>query len=234
MVSEKPIYKRGFVNEAVIQAELYTACKEAGIFCDLQYSIKAEKHQRDMPDLVVVEGYQVIAIVEVKGYTYFKKLGSISEHQIKSYKQHNVPVFILYSVYDIPYLVTELLEIQSKFLKSIDSTIVECCEADRQREQKWDDKIAEAFGRFDEVFPDYKFGNHSLELLVDGVKVLGLLNLLKQMTLYANVEDFFFGLNNLVTYTKSGSLRFLNERKGTIHTVLGYQNRQDRIDEKLS
>jgi CRISPR/Cas system CSM-associated protein Csm2 small subunit len=237
MKHRKLVYKRGYVKEAVIQSELYMVCRVAGMACDLQYSIPSKRQQRDMPDLVVIEGYEIIAIVEVKDYSSFTQLGTWSSEQITRYKKHNVPVFILYSVYDIPYLIKELIEVRKKFLESIDPTIMECSKGDRQSEKNWDNKIAAAFDYFDEVFPDYKFtSSRSLESLADGVKVLGLEDVLELMDDYVedNVENFFLVFDELVAYRKSGPSRFLNTRKYTVHTVLGYQNRQDKISKKLS
>lgn len=169
-------------KEATIQAVLYMACREADLNCNLQCSISVDRKGWDLPDLIVIEHNQIISIVEVKDYTSFGRLSSYSRGQIERYERHSVPVFILYSIYDIPYLVKSLLEIKRKFLKSIDSAKAKCFEADRENKEKWDKKIAKAFSKFDETFPDYRFTNEcSLEILATGVKVLGLSDLLKLM-----------------------------------------------------
>lgn len=224
-------------KEIQIQVELYIACKKAGLNCILEPTIVADSNLKgwEFPDMVVVENYQIFAIVEVKPYAKLGKLTTGSRKQIKRYFQHGTPVFILYSMYDIPYLVKLLLEYKARFLESIDSVKAKCFEADRQNQEKLDAKIAAAFSKFDEVFPGYRFMNgYSLEVLATGVKVLGLPDLLKQMTLYANVGDFFFGLSSLIKYANGGRDRFLNTRKGTVGSISAYYARQERFDEKQS
>jgi len=229
--------KPSYTKEAIIQAELYAACKKMGLICNLQCSLVVDRKGWDLPDLVVIEHNQIICIVEVKDYNSFGRLSSASKNQIKRYKKHNIPVFIIYSIYDIPYLVKKLVEVRKKFLESVDSDKAKCFEADRQNEEKWDKKIATAFSKFDELFPDYRFtNNYSLETLVEGVEVLGLPDLLKLMDEYfeSSASDFLFALTSLVIYRRGGRERFLNTRKGTILTLSSYENRQDRINEKLS
>jgi len=234
------------VKEAVIQAELYVACRKADLCCDLQYIVNPNqwcipvKHRKETSvfDLVITEGNDVIAIVEVKTPDSISISISVeNSEQITRYKKHDVPVFVLYSIYDIPYLVKELVEVRSKFLESIDLATVECFESDKQSEKNWDNKITKAFGRFDEVFPDYKFtSSRSLESLADGVKVLGLEDVLKLMDDYVgdSTSNFFLVFDELVTYRKSGPSRFLNERKGNIKTLTQYQERQDKITKKFN
>lgn len=216
--------------EAAIQAELYVACKKAQLWCALEYL-----HEDCRFDLAVVEHNQVIAIIEVK--TPAADSYSIERStQIIKYRKYGIPVFILYSVYDIPYLVKRLIGVKTKFLESIEPAKIKCFEADRLSENKWDKKIFQALSKFDETFPDYKFTNkYSLEDIATGVKVLGLLDLLKLMDEYSkgSVGDFFFALNNLVNFRKAGPDHFLNQRKGTVQTATVYCNRQNRIDEKL-
>ena len=221
-------------KEAITQAELYISCKKVGLRCDLEHGVDLKQGCR--PDLVVVESYQIIAIVEVKRYASFGHLSERSKKQIKRYRSHDVPVFILYSIYDIPYLVKQLLKLKSKSLESMDSAKAKCFEADRQREERWDERIAAAFVEFDIRFPNYKFTNgRSLELLAIGVKVLGPLNLLKVMDeSKGNLTEFFDMLSAQIDYTNGGPERFLNTRKGTVQSISTYQNRQDKIDEKLS
>lgn len=226
------------IKEAIIQSELYMACKKAGLTCDLQFGISLDQKETgwDLPDLIVVECNQIISIVEVKDYSSFKNLSPYSKNQIERYKKHSVPVFILYSVYDIPYLVKELLEVRKKFLESTDPINSNCFEADRQNKKKWDAKIAIALSRFDEAFPNYKFTNqHSLEDLATGVRVLGLSGLIRAIDeSEGKVGDFFFALNGLLGYKKRGRLQTLNRRKNTVDTVSLYCSWLDRIDEKLS
>lgn len=230
--------KSASTKEILTQVKLYTACKEAGLDCDMEYSITAhwDGQDRDVPDFILVACNQIIAIVEVKNYFSFNNLSPFSKNQIERYEHHSIPVFILYSTYDIPYLVKRLVEIKTKFLESCDPTKIKCFESDKQNEEKWNEKIAMAFSKFDEVFPDYKFTNEcSLEILATGVKVLGLSDLLKLMDEYSKsgVKDFLFAFSSLLDYKKGGRERFLDVQKGTILSISGYHDRQDRIDEKL-
>ena len=224
-----------YVKEAVIQSELFTACKKAGLRCDMQYVIcPGEKENQCTFDLVVVESYDIIAIVEVKTSTSINASVEDSS-QIRKYRKQNVPVFILYSIYDIPYLVKQLVEVKTKFLESVDSDKAKCFEVDRQNIEKWNTKITAAFIEFDETFPDYKFTNdHSLELLAIGVRVLGLTDILKLMDEHNdNLKVFFSMLDAQINYRNTGRDRFLNTRKGTTHSISSYYTRQDHIDEKL-
>lgn len=231
-----------YTREAIIQAKLYIACEKAGLNCDLQYVINPsqqfipEKYRKETSvfDLIVIMDYEIVAIVEVK--TADASISSTeNSEQIKRYKSYGVPVFILYSIYDIPYLVKRLLEVREEFLEFADLAKAKCFESDKQNEEKWNKKITVAFDWFDEIFPNYKFSNsYSLEILATGVKVLGLLDLLKLIDESKNsVEEFFSMLNNWIDYRKGGRERYLDTRKGTIQTISGYQDRQNRIDEKL-
>lgn len=221
-------------KEAITQAELYILCKEVGLCCDLEHGVDLKQGCR--PDLVVVVGNQIIAIVEVKRYASFGHLSERSKKQIKRYRGHDVPVFILYSIYDIPYLVKQLLKLKTKFLESMDSAQIKCFEADKQNEEKWNTKIAAAFNEFNETFSDYKFTNQqSLEIIAIGVKVLGLADTLKLMDEFkSDLKVFFSMLDAQISYRKTSRERFLNTRKGSVQSISTYQNRQDRIDEKLS
>lgn len=228
--------KSRYQNEAIIQAKLYIACKKAGLACDLHFAILKDQTEWDIPDLIVVEHDQIIAMVEVKDYSSFGNLTSISKEQVVRYESHGLPVFVLYSAYDIPYLVKRLLEIKTKFLESLDSDKAKCFEADRQNKEKWNVKIASAFQEFDETFPRYIFTNQqSLETVATGVKILGLVDVLRLMDEYAGKSvEFFSMLNAQIDYTLSGRDRFLNTRKGTVSSISGYYARQTRFDEKLS
>lgn len=229
--------KSGYQKEAIIQAELYVACKKAGLDCDLQYAIHAENAEKDwdIPDLIVVEHDQIICIVEVKDYSSFNNLTPTSREQIKRYRRHGVPVFILYSIYDIPYLVKQLLEVKAKFLESIDLVKAKCFEADKQNEEKWNTKIAAAFIEFNETFLDYKFTNdQSLEIIAIGVKTLGLIDVLRLDEFKSNLAVFFAMFNAQIDYRNGGGL---DAHKGPVHvthTISSYQNRQDHINEKLT
>jgi len=222
------------MREAAIQAELYVACRKAGLDVNLQCSIHSDQKGWDLPDLIVIEHDQIICIVEVKDYSSFANLTSASKKQIKRYRSHGVPVYILYSIYDIPYLVKQLLEVKTKFLESMDSTGAKCFEADKQSKEKWNRKIAVAFDQFDETFPDYKFtSRQSLEIITIGVKTLGLADVLTLMDEFrSNLIEFFSMLNAQINYKKGGRDRFLNTRKGTVGSISSYVNRQNRIDEK--
>lgn len=241
LLYQKPRYQ----NEAIIQAKLYMACKKAGLGCDLQFAILKDQTGWDIPDLIVIEHDQIIAMVEVKDYSSFNNLTSTSKEQIKRYRSHGVPVFILYSIYDIPYLVKKLLKIKVKFLESIDSSKAKCFEADKQNKEKWNKKIVTAFDRFDKTFPDYKFSsNRSLEILATGVRVLGLPDILKLIDESSedSAEDFFYALDISLTRNKN-ELRNEEDRHmtgqlygfyDTVNTATGYHNRQNKIAEKLN
>ena len=235
------------IKEAIIQAELYVACKKIGLDCDLQYVINPnqyllpEKYRKETSvfDLVAIVGSEIVAIVEVKATgTPFSLVKD--SYQIRKYKKQNVPVFVLYSIYDIPYLVKQLLEVKVKFLESVDSAKTKCFEADRQNEKKWDGKIAAAFTKFDEAFPDYKFtNNQSLEIVATGVKVLGLPMVLKLLEeSKGSLAEFFSMLKTWIGYVKGGYDHYLLTAQETAaskaHSISDHQDRQDHINEKLS
>ena len=243
--------KRDSVKEAIIQAKLYNACKRVGLDCDLQYAINpnqryvSEQYRKETSifDLVVIVGNEIVAIVEVKDTSASPILTACSQ-QIKRYKRHGVPVFILYSIYDIPYLVRQLLELKTKFLESLGSVKVKCLEADRLSEEKWNTKIATAFDKFNETFPGYRFTNdQSLEVIAKGVRSLGLVEVLRLLGIASNSSQFVSALNYRFKYKKEFELsRICSEHPnvsvqygGTIQcTISNHQNRQDHIDEKLS
>lgn len=232
--------------EAVIQARLYAACKKVGLACDLQYVAWSIK-ETSVFDLVVIVGNEIVAIVEVKDAGASPTSVECSS-QIKRYRSHSVPVFILYSIHDIPYLVKQLLEVREKFFESIDPVKAECLEADRQYEAKWNTKIATAFSKFDETFPGYKFtGDSSLEVLAIGVRTLGLIDTLKLMDEFdSDSTEFISALKRRLKRDKDAELQpsrysqgrwgvFSRDVQDTVSgTITAHQNRQNRIDEKLS
>jgi len=232
--------KPDHTKEAVIQAELYAACKKARLSCDLEYWIPSqEDKQSEVPDLVVIENHQIIAIVEVKIYPQYGRLITYSKDQIKRYKQFGIPVFILYSIYDIPYLVKKLVSIQKGYLRSIENTASsKCNESDKSSEKKWGDKISIALDTFNETYPDYKFTeSYSLQIVATSVKALGLELVLKITSSpeNKNVDDFFFELNNLLDYKVRGRLQMLNRGhpNSKIQTVSWWNYTLAEIDKKI-
>lgn len=55
-----------YIKEAVIQANLYRACKDEDLSCDLQYVVFPNEKGQCVFDLIVIESYEIIAIVEIK------------------------------------------------------------------------------------------------------------------------------------------------------------------------
>jgi len=227
-------------GEAVIQAKLYTACEKAGLNCDLEYNVLRYPVVESRLDLIIIEDCEILAIVEVKTSDSMNALVENSE-QIKRYKTYNVPVFILYSIYDISYIVKRLVEIRTKFLESCDPTKIKCLEADKQTEEKWNEKIAAAFSKFDELFPDYRFtNNYSLEIFATAVKIMGLPGLLKLMGEYSkdNVREFIFALKRFLKYKKEEELQLLRKCYGRwgvdeVNTVSSHYDKLNNIDENL-
>jgi len=230
--------------EIVVQAELYRACKEAGLNCDLEYHIPIDplvENRRDnasIPDLVVVENRQIIVIVEVKPHSQFDKSNTYNSEQIKRYKQFGVPVFILYSIYDIPHLVKRLFRIQQNYLKSISETSSTFSKNEKSSENRWEEKINIAIDKFNKVFPNYEFTNeYSLETIATAVKILGL-DCVLRIICYPDrkVEDFFFYLNSRLDYIdrgKKGTIT-LNRRNSTLQTERSHEYKLYRIDRKLN
>jgi hypothetical protein len=215
--------KPNYINEVVTQAKLYQICVEAGLTCDLEYICYTDKEEKSVLDLIVIENHQIIAIVEVKRYDHFGHT-SWDVDQIKRYKQFDVPVFTLYSIYDIPYLVKRLVSIQQNYLKLISEDLSTFSKNEKSSENRWEEKINTAIDKFNKVFPNYEFTNeHSLEAIADAVKILGLDLVLKIINKFSNkkVEDFFFQFDASVKYE-------LQKRKPLI------LNKHTRIDNALS
>lgn len=148
------------VNEAIVQAELYYTCKNAGLKCDLEYIFSPDSGRKCVFDLVVIENYQVIAIVEVKRYDHFGYTFQLDADQIKRYQQLGVPVLTLYSIYDIPYLVKKLVSIQKRYLESIENTTSgERNESGKIGERVQKEDILTVFDTFDKTYPNYEFAN---------------------------------------------------------------------------
>jgi hypothetical protein len=238
--------KPDYINEVVIQAELYQACKKAGLTCNLEYICYTDKEEKCVLDLIVIENYQIIAIVEVKRYDHFEHI-SWDVHQIKRYKQLSIPIFILYSIYDIPHLVKRIVRIQQNYLKSISENSSTHNENEKLSEDRWKEKISIAIDGFNKTFPNYEFTNeHSLETIATAVKVLGL-DLVLKIICYPNrkVEDFFFYLNSRLDYeretkklptlidakNKTGTI-LLNQ--GRLQTTSDYERKLALIDKRLN
>jgi hypothetical protein len=226
------------VKEAVIQSKLYESCEKAGLVCDLQYVVFLDgKKEKCVLDLVVIENYQIIAIVEVKDQEDNPDRIRDSK-QLKRYKQFGVPVFILYSIYDIPHLIKRLVKIQQNYLKSISETSSIFGKNEKRSEDRWEEKINKAIDEFNKIFPNYEFTNeHSLETIATAVKVLGL-NCVLSIICYPNrkVEDFFFYLNSRLDYIdrgKKGTIT-LNRRNSTLQTERSHEYKLYRIDRKLN
>ncbi len=238
--------KHDHIREVEIQNKLYNSCIEAGLTCELQYIVNPNqqylpKEYRESTcvfDLIVIEAYEIIAIVEVKDSNCTPIVVEGSK-QIEKYNQFNLPVFVLYSAHDIPYLVKKLLEVRDKFLQSCDSNKAKCFEADIQNEKKWGEKIAEAFVKFDLAFPNYKFTNEcSLKTLADAVRILGLSDVLKLMDeSKGNIQNFFFSLNASFEYNEWEKAQIMPkdflDPKSIYCPVSAYLNETKRIDEKL-
>lgn len=222
--------------EAAIQAELYIACRKAHLHCALEYLYEDCRF-----DLVVIEHNQVISIVEVKTPILLSHQVERSAQVVK-YKKYDIPIFILYSIYDIPYLVKRLLEVRKKFLESAPLIVTECFEADRQNEEKWNKKIEKALSKFDEIFPDYQFTKeHSLEILAEGVRVCGLSDVLGLLDIHSGfpLGDFFFSLSSLLNYNKSKTLHELKLKQDgsdfhSFDTASDHHNKLSKIAEKLN
>jgi hypothetical protein len=198
-------------NEVVIQSELYHACKEASLTCDLEYVCYTDKGEKCVLDLIVIENRQIIAIVELKTiFTIDDSILAKNSEQIKRYKQFGVPIFILYFIQDIPRLVKKLVGIQKKYLRSIKNTIPgKCNESDKLSEKRQEELISAALDEFNKAFPNYEFTyKHSLGILASAVKILSLEWVIQiiDASREKGVEDFFFQLDCFLQQKKEERL----------------------------
>lgn len=241
--------KPDYVKEIVIQTELYKACKDSNLVCDLEYIAFSSKEEKQcVLDLVVVENYQIIAIVEVKDQKDSISVVENSE-QLKRYKQFGVPIFILYSIYDIPHLVKKLVTIRDNYLKLITETKREHSKNEKKSENRWEEKVNKAIDEFNKAFPNYRFTNeYSMETVAIAVKILGLEQVIQiiDASCEKGVEDFFFQLNVLIDhYLQKSEMPILNKRTridnalgfgslGRLQTTLDYERKLALIDAKLN
>lgn len=223
------------VNEVIIQADLYHACKEAGLICDLEYICYTNKKEKCILDLIVIENHQVIAIVEVKTPDSVE-LDEYKTEQIKRYKQFGIPVLVLWSVRDISKVVKKLVRIQQNYLKSLEENQAIFNENEKQSKNKWEEKINIAIDEFNEVFPNYEFTNeYSMETIARAVKVLGLDLVLKIINNFFDkkVEDFFFQLNISVDY-RLQRMKGCSKKHDKVQTVTSEAVKLAIIDSKIN
>jgi len=195
-----PYHKSNLTRETFIQSKLFQACLEAGLTCEAEYPYEDCRF-----DLVAIEGSEIIAIVEVKKPDQFEEGKDNETAQIKKYKRFGVPVFILYSVYDIPYLVRKLISIQENF-STIFTDIIE----NDEKKKTQDLEISSCLDEFDKVFPNYKFTNeYSLEDLVTAVKFFGSVPVLERIRKFSEQgsDNFFLSLKYLLQRKREEELK---------------------------
>jgi len=196
--------KQSLIKESVIQSELYLACKKAGLQVDLQYTIGIGNPNRSMPDCVIVQNYCIMAIVEIKNYKAYSGLSVISQDQIKRYKSYGVPVFVLYSRYDIPHLIRKLLDVRNRFLGKANLEQTKYFIADKKSEELKQFGIDLVVQIFNETFPNYGYTEkYSLELLAIAVEKIGAMKVAGiLLDGYYTVDDFMEELKSYITWVE--------------------------------
>lgn len=91
-------------SEAMIQAEFYQACKEAGLKCYLEYKAKLNGSRGSIFDAVVTDNGYIVAIIEVKSYKGSQLKGRkkwLRSKQAWKYNRFDVPVILISKLEDI-------------------------------------------------------------------------------------------------------------------------------------
>jgi len=94
-----------------VQAELYQQCKQAGLGCYLEYCSIWNGQKGRRFDAGIHDSQNILSIIEVKN-SYRKTTNYImarikkwrTSKQKKKYEQFNVPVFVIYTIEQIPKL----------------------------------------------------------------------------------------------------------------------------------
>lgn len=101
---------RKALSEAMVQAEFYNACKEAGLGCFLEYRSKWNGMQECRFDAVIHDGVEILAIAEIKSYRRPEKAYLwYGRKQAAKYGQYGVPLFLISSLDDIQPTISGIL-----------------------------------------------------------------------------------------------------------------------------
>lgn len=146
--------KQPFLSKSMLQAIIYKACTDNGLVAYIDMWTSDVFY-----DVAIIEGEEVIAIIEV---------GNTPERKKEWNRTQGVSVFRIYSEFDVPDLIVALKKVQKEHLSLQDQTSKELRENVIKVNWNRDIDIQSIMGDFNILFPNFVFSEkYSRQTIVD-------------------------------------------------------------------